>query len=533
MKNFLSLKILDKFRFLYEKLGVDYDDMRLILSTKLTMDSRKASNLLNNQQGKESSNQNKKMLGIYVFYGLLMMVMVLVGDDILMSMTLYFTMIMIFLITIFMSDFSSVILDVKDKGILATRGISLKTLNASKITHVMIYIISISMALSGFSLIASFKYGFTFFIVFLIEILIIDIFMIIISGLIYLLVLKLFDGEKLKDALSIIQIGLSMVFFVAYFLIINIGNSMSFLKDIKIGVISYFLPPFWFAAPLEMIATGNKNQTLLILSLLALVVPIISFLIYMKLTPVFEKNLQKLNNESSSKSEKKHNITMKLSGILCRDREERIFFNFVSNIIRNDRDFKYRVYPSLGATFILPIIMIFSNKASANSHVYLFLYFSALIPSTIIVILKYSKNYKASYIYKTINIKNKMSVHKAAIKACIIDIIIPFYLIQSIFFMYFYKVSIIQHLVVIFLVIIFMYIISFIMLDKNLPFSCEFKAVKSGEGLVEGLLLMGLIGIMAGIHFAISSISILALNIYIIAILIVNIVLSKLVFKMK
>ncbi|MDO7205471.1 hypothetical protein Q5M85_16500 [Paraclostridium bifermentans] len=223
MQNFISLKILDKFRFLYEKLGVDYDDMRLILSTKLTIDSRKTSNLLNNNQYQESSNQYKIMQIVYAIIGLCMMIIIINSQNIFTAMALYFSMFMFFMITTFISDFSSVILDIKDKGILATKGISLKTLNASKITHILIYMISISMSLSGFAIIASIKYGVIFSLVFLIEILLIDIFMVIISGLVYLLILKLFKGERLKDVISIIQIVVTMVFSIAYIFVINIS----------------------------------------------------------------------------------------------------------------------------------------------------------------------------------------------------------------------------------------------------------------------------------------------------------------------
>lgn len=534
MKNFISLKILDKFKFLYEKLGVNYDDMRLILRTKLTIDSRKTSNLLNNNQFQESSNQYKIMLLIYAFIGFFMMLITLMNKNTLISMTIYFTMFMFFMLTTLMSDFSSVILDIKDKGILATRGIDLKTLNASKITHVMIYMISISIALSGFSLIASIKYGLIFSLVFLIEILLVDIFMIIVSGLVYLLVLKLFDGEKLKDAISIIQIGVTMVFSGAYFIIMNITESVNLFENIDLGAISYLLPPFWFAAPFEIIVTGNKNETLLILSLLSLVVPVISVLIYIKLSPVFEKKLQKLNNDGSSKNKRKFNLTMKLSKIICRDKEERIFFNFISKIIRNDRDFKFRVYPIIGSYYIFPIYMIFDrNEKYINSYMYLFLYFCVMIIPTIMIALKYSKNYKASYIYTTIHIKNKMAVHKAAIKACLVNIIIPLYLIQSIIFVYFYKVSIIQHIVVIFLVNIFIAIITFKILDKNMPFSRQINVLKKNYAIVENYLMIVLIFIMAAIHFIISIFGTLAVNIYIIVILIVDMLLYKSSFKIK
>lgn len=535
MKNFISLKILDKFRFLYKKLGVDYDDMRLILSTKLTIDSRKTYNLLDNQQVKESSNQYKIMLGIYAFIGFFMMFILMGGNtNTFISMTIYFSIFIFLILTNFISDFSSVILDIKDNGILATRGISLKTLNASKITHVMIYMINISIALSGFSLIASMKFGLTFFIVFLIEIILIDIFMIIISGLAYLLVLKIFDGEKLKDTISIIQIVVTILVSGAYFIIMNITKSINLFENIDLGVISYLLPPFWFAAPLQMLATGNTDKTLLIFSLLALVVPVISVLIYIKLSPAFEKKLQKLNNEGSSKKVKNHNLTMKFSKIICNDKEERIFFNFVSKIIRNDIDFKFRVYSTIGSYYIFPIYMIFDkNEKYINSYMYLFLYFCLMIIPTIMIALSYSKNYKASYIYKTIHIKNKMAVHKAAIKACLVNIIIPLYLIQCIIFVYFYKVIIVHHLVVIFLVSILITIITFKILDKNMPFSRQINVLKKNYAIVENYLMIVLIFIMAGIHFLVSLFGILAVYIYIISLLIVNIILYKSAFKIN
>src|SRR5699024_4001584 len=110
----------------------------------------------------------------------------------------YFSAIMFMVLTIFISDFSYVILDVRDKNILSTKGIDSKTINAAKITHVFIYMLYLTLALVGVSFLISFKFGVGYFLVFFLEIILIDIFMIIITALAYLLVLKFFDGEKLK-----------------------------------------------------------------------------------------------------------------------------------------------------------------------------------------------------------------------------------------------------------------------------------------------------------------------------------------------
>lgn len=533
MNNFISLNILDRFRFLYEKLGIDYDTMKLILRVKLTLDSRKTSNLLGRQQFDQYLDQYKIVQIIYTIIGFFMMFIVIMSKNTLVSMATYFAMFMFFISTNFMSDFSSVILDVKDKSILATRGIDLKTLNASKITHVMIYMLKISIALSGFSLIASLKYGLLFSLVFLIEIFLINIFMLMFSGLIYLLLLKLFNGSKLKDAITIIQIGVTVSFSLAYIIVMNLSTSINLFKSIHLGKLIYFLPPFWFASLLEIIATKNINKTLLILSFLALVIPLISALIYIKLTPVFEKNLQKLNNESSNKNIKKYKPLIKLSKIICKDKEERIFFNFFSRIIRVDRDFKATVYTTIGSNLICFFVVLDRHVEDMGVYIYLFLYSYVTIVPTIIIALKFSRNYNASYIYKTIPIKNKMNVHKAAIKACLANIIIPIYIISSIVFMHIYEVTVIQHIIIIFLVTIFIAISTFVILNRNMPFSQPPNIFKKNYAILDNYLMIVLTLIMAGVHFVISLFGTLPLNIYMIALLIINIILYKLAFRVK
>lgn len=225
---------------------------------------------------------------------------------------------------------------------------------------------------------------------------------------------------------------------------------------------------------------------------------------------------------------------MKLSKIVCRDKEERIFFNFVSKIIRKDRDFKTTVYTTMGANMAFFIYLIFDrDPGHINSYMYLFLYFYVLSIPTIIIALKNSRNFKASYIYTTMPIKNKMNVHKASIKACLVNIIIPLYLIQSIAFICLYKMSIIKHIVIVFLITMFITIVTFKVIDKSMPFSKQINVLKKNEYISESYLMMFLILIVGVIHFVSSSIGIKALTIYTIVLLMANIYLYKTAFKEK
>ena len=58
-------------------------------------------------------------------------------------------------------------------------------------------------------------------------------------------------------------------------------------------------------------------------------------------------------------------------------------------------------------------------------------------------------------------------------------------------------------------------------------------SIDSNDAIVENCLMGVLVCIMAGIHFIVSIFGTLALNIYILVILVVNIYVSKSAFKMK
>ena len=60
---------------------------------------------------------------------------------------------------------------------------------------------SITMAIAAPSLLVSlFRQGPAFFLLYIFEILLIDIFVVVLTALLYMTILKFFDGEKLKDS---------------------------------------------------------------------------------------------------------------------------------------------------------------------------------------------------------------------------------------------------------------------------------------------------------------------------------------------
>lgn len=133
--------------------------------------------------------------------------------------------------------------------------------------------------------------------------------------------------------------------------------------------------------------------------------------IYIKLIPTFERNLQKLLSTSKSKKEKNNRLKSFFLTIVCRTHEERAFYRFAALMMKQEREFKLKVYPSLGFSFIIPFIFMFTFSRGeevdyASSMSYLNIYFSMMIIPSAVLMLGHSAKYKAAWIYKTLPLKD-------------------------------------------------------------------------------------------------------------------------------
>jgi len=543
MKEFRVLKVIDKLSGLYKKAGVDYDVFRLILNTKLTMDGRRKATVFNdNRKNKEDSNQFYKALIMYAFFGIFIGLMLIFDVNKMYLMTIYFSAIMFMVLTIFISDFSYVILDVRDKNILFTKGVDNKTINAAKITHVVIYMIYLTLALVGVSFIISFKYGGLYSLIFILEIILLDIFMIIITALVYLFVLKFFDGEKLKDMINYVQIVLSIAMVVLYqivprlFGVIDVSNI-----TYKEKIWHLLIPPMWFSAPLSIISGEGITLIKIIMCVLAIAIPIVSIIIYIKLIPSFENNLQKLNN-NEDKIKEKNKLLIKINNLFCKDNTERAFFNFSIGIMNSEREFKLKIYPNLALGIVFPLIFILPSiernsiggifESIRNSRFYLSIYAFAIVIPNILIMLRYSEKYLGAWIYEVAPIMKISSIFKGVIKAALYKLMLGPYIILSIIFIVIFGPGVIVHLIISFLSFILLMIINFTVLKKVFPFSQKFEATNSGEGLLTLFTSLGCSIILLLIHFAISKI--LLLNfIYLIILIIIDLILWNFAFNIS
>lgn len=511
MKEYKFLNILDKFKGIYTKMGVDYESMRLILSMKLTLDSRRTSTVMQNSNSggdKEDKNSFNKALIMYAIMGIFIGIITMFTFNTMYKYTIVFGMFMFFILTIFISDFSSVLLDVRDKNIIGTKGVDNKTINAAKLTHICYYIFLTSLALSWLAIIGSFKSGILIGVIFILELMVIDIFMVVITALLYLLILRFFDGEKVKDIINFVQIGLTIIMTISYQFLGRMFDIVDINIVYKSNIWNLILPPMWFASPLHAIDGGQINKIIIILIVLALIVPVIAISLYIKNTSKFEDSLSKLNIVKDSEKEKKHSLFYRIGKWTCRNNEEKAVYDLSSSIIKREREFKLMTYPSLGFNIVFPLLFIFmysidsiSEIKNISLHMSLNIYWFIFMVPTLLMTLQYSNDYKAAWIYETAYISDKSNVYKGAYKALLANILLPLYLFESIIFLVIFGIKVLPILITAFVFLLVFIVIEHMLGKNTLPFTLKFGDVNKSQNLLNTLLGMVILCVGVGINY--------------------------------
>ncbi|WP_368659402.1 hypothetical protein AB3Z07_12590 [Metabacillus halosaccharovorans] len=509
MKDFRTLKLLDRLEKVFTGFDIDYKSMRKILQVKLTMDGRRIPTIFSQntpKKDKETSNQYIKSLWIYVLFGLFMIPFLFIGDSYLFQMSLFYGIFTFFVMTSMISDFSSVLLDIRDRNILFPKPVNRRTISTAKMVHVMIYLFFLTIAIVGIPLIVGLvKNGLIFFLVSVINILLIDIFVVGLTALIYLSILLFFDGEKLKDIINYVQIFLSLAIMIGYQLLARSFVIIDLAISFEPQWWQVFIFPMWYGAIMDMIMNGDFQPIYLLFSALGVIFPLLSLWLYIKFNPAFEQNLQKLTYQGKAKEKRRSKLSQLLLKLICRTHEERTFFRFAGLMMKNERDFKLKVYPSLGFSVVIPFIFImndfntdFDQISTTNS--YLSIYFSLIIIPTTMMLLKFSGKYKGSWIYRVAPIVQLKPMFSGTIKAFIFKLYLPVYLLLCVLFLTLFGVKVLPDLIVVFINSCLYAVICFMILKKSLPFSESFEHVNQNNGaLVFGLMLIA--GLFAGLHF--------------------------------
>lgn len=515
MRQPFSLKLLKLFKPMLCKMGVEYEQLERILSLKLLMDSRKTS-IFTKKEGKSAFRYE---YFINLFLGFVLMIILLedaiplfCGETIVLAAAFMYTIFYI------LADYSTVILDLRDKMIIGRTPVNERTINMAKIVHVIIYlsqmILSIMILPLGATLMAK---GFIYFLILLCETIFLTIFSLSLTAMLYYVLVSKFSGEKLKDIINVVQIIFMIITILVQQLmprIFQFTEGVSITYNFKWWY--YLLPPFWMSAPFEIVENGMTNVGYVGLTICGILIPIVLFILYTtKMAPFFETKLAKMNSGEGKviRKKKDRNLGAQIGRWLCKDKEEYQFYNFIRQMLSTERKFKLQVYPSLAMAVIFPVIMALIMvdldspagwlEAIRSEKLYFFAYFTCTCTAQCFITAQHSENSKAAWIYELIPIKSENIIYKGFLKAVAVKYLLPLTLYQSIFIILVWGISSVQDVIVITINSFVIFLLYFMGLGKHMPFSKSYNSEANGNvGMT--FLMMFVTMIVGGVHYGLS-----------------------------
>jgi hypothetical protein len=510
MINIAVLKILDMLRPLFIKLNIDYPLLRNMVEVKLFMDGRRLSTLFNDAKDKKG-NFVLKSLWIYVLYGLILIYFIF-GEAYMVQMGIIFGIAMFILMTSFIADFSPIMLDPRDKAITQTTPADQRTIAFAKTVHILIYITILTGAFTIIPLLFMlFVHGIVFTILFMFMLVLFMFFTVAITSLIYIFVLKFFHGAQLKKMITYVQILFAIGIIIGYQIIIRMYGYI----DVQAAYIFEWwhaiLPPFWFAAPFELVMDQNFSLPVIVLSLFSLIFSMLFAYLYYRLIPAFEKRIAKLSAASGGGIKQEpfwENLWKKL---LCRTEESRTYFQFVYRMVQRERQFKLKVYPSLGIGLVLPFIFLFTIidtnavERIGTSNLYFYIYLMQLFIGIALYTFQFSDNDKGAWIFIAAGRDISVPLYEAVMKVFLVRLYLPLFLFVGIgYYVLFANFHLID-LAIVFVSAVIQALLSYKLVMKNdYPFSLSYDQLAEEGNITDALLLIFLAVPFALFHIAAS-----------------------------
>jgi hypothetical protein len=494
-------------------MGVDYHQLECILRVKLTMDNRRG--FSTSTKKKDSSNQLLLQTLVYAVIGIFIGILINSIGHTFTAYTVVFSMIMVMIAMLMISEFSVVLIDTRDNAILLPRPINSKTMTMAKILHIAIYLLHLSLSLSIASIVFTvINYGYMAGLLFLVMIFLSTLFTLFLTNLFYLGLMRFVNGEKLKDIMVYFQIGMAIIFMGAYQLLPRlIEMNDLYNSQIKVEWYTYLIPPAWFAGSITALTTSVYSLGNILFVLLALFVPLVSLWLIIKyLSPKFSQRLSQMDALASKPEKRKIQkvnrlrYSDRLAQLLTQSTVERTSFKMIWKMSGRERKFKQTAFPAFGYVFVFIAITVIKGFGDedqlasllASKRYLLFIYFIIFAAFAVCMNIIYSDEPKSSWFFSSMPISKPGDILSGTIKAVLAKYVWPLYAIIGGLILYYWSYKALPDLL--YALVSITVITSFVtvMQSKALPFSKERLSQDSGDNFIKGILMMisaGLIGL--------------------------------------
>jgi len=517
---------------LYERLGINTAQLKTIVSTKLLIDDRRPNTIQQASQRHKQKETNRATVGtmlISVVLGATFLFAFAISSNPITQLTIFFSMFIFMLASTLISDFTSVLIDVRDNYIILPKPVNDKTVVVARLMHIFIHICKIVLPMALPGVVAMFiKHGVAAGLIMIILSLFVVLFTLFLINAVYIIILRITTPQKFQSIISYFQIVFAILIYASYQLIPRLIGSMG---EVNIDFTNYPLmrlaPPYWFAVAWNTLYTLSGNAMAIVLTICSFLIPVLCLIAVVKyFAPSFNKKLAliassdagSINVTKALKKEYKATYSQRLASLFTNRGAERTGFLFTWKMVARSKDFKLKVYPFLGYLVVYMFIMILNThhfslqsvrEGSTQGRVIIIvaLYMTSMVVLMALNQMVYSDKFKAAWIFYTAPVAAPGAVISGAVKSVILKFYFPIILIIACIGFALIGIGFLPNLLLAVLNVVFVSALSAYLSFKSLPFSRP-QNIKVQSGSFIKNLFRGSIMIVLGIlHYALYAIT--------------------------
>lgn len=537
-----AVKYLRPLKFIIDKSGANYKQVATLVDLKLLLDNRKK---LPNSRGKTNDPRNsifRQALG-YIIVGVFLSLMLFATNDHYLFIFSIQTMLMVLNTVTLLAEYSVSLFDTRDNNLLLPLPANGQTIGWARVIHIMLYLLLLSFSLAIAPIIISaIKFDAGTAILFTASVLLNTCFTLFFTVFLYLLLIKVTSGEKLKDIMMYIQVSFTILMVLAYQIVPRLIMPAMGEERIMFTTWYYlFIPPAWFTSFSTIII--QRDALNIAIAIVGLVVPITAIsLIGNKLFYGFDDNLIKLDykapgKEVNIKKVDKVSWWVKISAFLMgATGNEYPIYRLMWKLSGRERLFKQSILPVLAYVVIIPVMSVFFGQdgmGDIQNRYLIFLYFTVMSSSMIPTMLTVGNNKNAEWIYSTLPNLEPHHLFKGALKATLIKFFLPVYLLVALPLIYFKGAIGVLDILTIF---IFNYMLATVLTYWQTPYLMFTQERANSQGGKTGLKMIAIIVIsmpLGFLHSYLSSQSSLWILLMLVVFASILIVLNKFLMTQK
>lgn len=499
------LLILNIFRPLFTRLGIDYKQMNSIVTAKLTVNNR----IEKKQNGKQNANNTMLKQGIIMsLTGPLLFFFALRTSSLPSALLLFHSLLCFTVFINFLSEYSQLLFNKNDNEILQRLPVASKTIQSARIVSMLVHILFITMCLSIIPfVIVTVWQGILTGILFIVGVIFNTIFSLLLANIFYVAIMQYAPVKNFQKVISYVQVILVALLVFSYQFFAKSSSQIAIDFTAALPLWMYFTPPAYYTAITEFFLYPTYYTAILGgmgigISLLLFILTITYF------SSSLNQKVAQIETETAGQVLKpKSKYTSLLAGWFTRNPLQNSGFTLTWVLTDRTLNFRQAILPMFVCIIVPNCMAIYQAYTHSHTKEVLFpmlipLYMLPLLAAITIPSLGLTDKGNKLWLYQSKPLAQPGQFLMGCFKAIYIKYFVPIFLVFALVYIGLTGIKVIVDLLLIFSFCTLFSLIYFRLAGLLFPFSKEQDTPQSQ--VFKMFMLMAFLGVIAVVHFTLT-----------------------------